>query len=134
MTMRTRYLMLGLVSLLVFTQAAEAQKAKAPRRDRNLIRLEEIEQAQSKNPTQSVYDLIRRLRSVWLMSRGNQSVTGASGGVVIYMDNALLGTVDELHSIPVDRVQEVRFLSASDATTRFGTGVPAGAIEVITKK
>ena len=43
-------------------------------------------------------------------------------------------TRDELALIPVSDVESIRRVSASDATTRFGTGFPAGAIEVRTRR
>jgi len=34
----------------------------------------------------------------------------------------------------IETITEIRYLSPSDATTRYGTGYPAGIIEIITKK
>ena len=48
------------------------------------------------------------------------------------MDNVRMGGVDFLLNIPLDRVTEIRYFDASDATTKWGTGVAGGAIEVIT--
>jgi hypothetical protein len=42
--------------------------------------------------------------------------------------------VDPLRSFKVGDVREARRLSASDATTRFGTGMTAGAILIVTKR
>jgi hypothetical protein len=36
--------------------------------------------------------------------------------------------------VSTDRVKEVRFLNARDATTRYGTGHPIGAIEITTRR
>jgi hypothetical protein len=35
-----------------------------------------------------------------------------------------------LKTIPASQVQEIRYLSARDATTRYGLDVPAGVLEV----
>lgn len=75
----------------------------------------------------SVYDAIGRLRPDWLRGRG-----GALPAVM--MDgNRQGGGMDVLRSLRVVDVQELRFMNASDATTRYGTGFQGGAILVTTK-
>jgi hypothetical protein len=44
------------------------------------------------------------------------------------------GGLDVLEGLYVREIQEMRFLSASDATTRYGTGYPGGIIEVVTRR
>ena len=78
--------------------------------------------------TSNVYDAVRRLRPEWLRVRGT---TG--GAIIAYMDGVRQGTVDALERIPVQRAITVRFVSATDATMRWGTGHTAGAIEVLTR-
>jgi hypothetical protein len=51
---------------------------------------------------------------------------------VVYLNNLRLGTPDQLSTMPADGVTEVRWLSAIDATTRYGTGHAGGAILVFT--
>jgi len=51
----------------------------------------------------------------------------------VIVDGMPRGELDALRSISVFEIQELRFLNSGDATTRFGTGYAAGAIEVITK-
>ncbi len=128
--MRARHLMLGLVGLVVFTHAAQAQKAKPPRRDRDKISVEEIAE---KSTAQNALDLIKVLRPQWLTSRGSTTILMQEIGVVVYRDGSKLGSVDELSSIPANQIKEMRHYSAGDATLRFGTDHPSGAIEVETK-
>ena len=52
----------------------------------------------------------------------------------IFLDGVQVGDVESLRSLRTDGVQELRFLSARDATTRFGTGYMAGVIEIITRR
>jgi hypothetical protein len=52
---------------------------------------------------------------------------------MVYMNNVRVGDVSYLHDIPVESVEEVSFLNASDATTRWGIGVAGGAILVISR-
>ena len=46
------------------------------------------------------------------------------------MEEAPFGNVNDLRSMDAAEIDELRFLGAADATTRFGTGYPAGAILV----
>lgn len=93
-----------------------------PRRDPNLITRAEL----SEYTFPSTYDAIRRLRPRWLQSRGG-------GAPEAILDGTRLGGPDQLRSINVVDIVSIRYLSASDATTRYGTGFPNGAIEVRTR-
>ena len=106
---------LFLLQLVAGVSAAEAQG----RRNRNVITQEEIE----KSSATDAYDLIKRLRPQWFTRRGVASgrvTTDAGGGlddraeVVAYVDGIRTG---DLTAIAVELIKEVRFLSASDATT-----------------
>lgn len=80
-------------------------------------------------PESTAYDAIRRLRPRWLRRRGTRNELA-----VVYQDNFRLGELDQLRSIMIEQVAEIRFISASDATTRWGTGHSGGAIQVITQR
>ena len=73
-------------------------------------------------------DVVRRLRPAWLRVR--------SGGdqPVVYIDRTRRGGLELLNSLAIEVVQEMSYMSASDATTRFGTGHRGGAILVTTKR
>jgi hypothetical protein len=64
---------------------------------------------------------------------GYTDAAAATAGVVVYMDDTRLGEVASLSTIPAGRVREIRYISASDATTRWGTGHSSGVIQVIMK-
>lgn len=82
----------------------------------------------------SAYDAVQRLRPEWLVSRGATSLTRSGGGrVAVYMDGIRFGEADSLHNIRVGDLREIRYLTGSEATTRFGTGVPGGVIHVLTR-
>jgi hypothetical protein len=79
----------------------------------------------------SAFEAIQRLRPRWLQSR-NQSRTGFFP--TVHVDGAVRGQGEEvLASILSSDVEEMQFLSAADATTRFGTGYFSGAILIKTK-
>ena len=74
------------------------------------------------------YEAARRLRPAWLQARGRSHLP------VIYRDNARWGSDPRsLENIRIDAVRQMRFLSASDATTRYGTGFAGGVILVVTR-
>lgn len=95
----------------------------------------------------SVYDLVYSLRRNWLNVRGIETLSEAprtveSNGqqitiagepqLIVYLDNTRLGTISELHSLPVAGVMEVRYFDGPQATYRWGSGHSHGAIVVVT--
>lgn len=83
----------------------------------------------------STYELVQRLRPQWLRPRGSFSAVSPEASLpVVYSDGMRLGGLERLRDITPNDVAEVRYLSAADATTRFGTGHAGGVIEVITKR
>ena len=76
----------------------------------------------------AVIDVIRRLRPRWLQIRGT------TGYPQPFLDGARLGNVlDEFERINASDVEAIRYLSASEATLKYGTNFPAGAIEVTSR-
>jgi hypothetical protein len=122
---------------LALCTAGVAEGQQRPRRDRNLISQEELQQS----GTQDLYQAVRKLRPAWLSSRGATSIAPDGSGVVtkegallVYVDGQRRGELDELRAFPFEQAGEIRFLSADQATSRFGMGHPLGAIEVITRR
>jgi hypothetical protein len=84
----------------------------------------------------TVYQAIQRIRPTWLHARVS-TIRGSSGArypAQVFVDGMPRGELDVLNAMDIRDVQEIRFLSASDATTRFGTGYPGGIIDVIMKR
>jgi hypothetical protein len=84
----------------------------------------------------TAWDLIQRLRPAMLRPRAF-SLRGRGGGgvsVVAYLDNVRLTDLRSLQNVWREQVYEIRYVSASDATTRWGTGHASGAILVITRR
>jgi hypothetical protein len=101
-------------------------------RTRNLITQEEIEQANAR----TAYDLVQSLRPEYLRSRGVTSIRDdpRTGGLpVVYQNGTFYGPLESLGGINPGMIREIRYINARDATTRFGTNVPNGVIEIITK-
>lgn len=102
-----------------------------PRRDRNVITLQELESL----PSLSVHEAVQRLRPAWLRSRGPVSGGGATSSYPqVMMDGVILGDINTLKDFRTDNVQELRFMPPRDATTRLGTGYMAGVIEILTRR
>jgi hypothetical protein len=126
MTMRTLRVVLALF-LVIGTACATSGRTAAPRRDSELITIEELTATEAA----TMHQVIQRLRPNWLRSRGQVSIQSpAAGNPVVYIDDTRMGGVESLHSIIPSEVQEVRHLNAADATNRFGTGHAGGAIIV----
>jgi hypothetical protein len=101
-------------------------------RSRNLITQDEIQQSSAR----TAFELVQTLRPEYLRSRGMTSASdnAREGGLpVVYVDGVQYGSVASLTNIAPGTIREIRYLRAQDATTRFGTGVANGVIEVITK-
>jgi len=90
---------------------------RGPSRDRNLISAEEIADSDSRN----AYELIQRLRPLWLQSRGERSIRLGTE-IVVYQDGTMLGGIDLLEGIPIELVRSVRVLDSAEAGRLPGLG------------
>ncbi len=70
---------------------------------------------------------MRRLRPRWLRGRGGDLP-------VVYVEQVRRGELEVLERLVPEDVAELRFLSAGDATLRFGTNHAGGAILVSLKR
>ncbi|MEZ4414426.1 MAG: hypothetical protein R3E10_01605 [Gemmatimonadota bacterium] len=99
-------------------------------RSPNVIRSGDL----SEIPNGSAYDAIQRLRPRWLRTRGMSSVqSGSPDYAQVFIDNAPSGSLEALRRVVVQDVDSIVYMSASDATTRYGTGYTGGLIQVFTK-
>lgn len=99
---------------------------------RDLIVTAEIESYRTAGMT--AYDLIAHLRPEYLRNRGTDSIRRTSPPTAtVYVNGSTYGEIDALKSIDAGIVTQVQYLSASDATTRFGTDNTGGVILVSTK-
>ena len=122
----TRLLILAAFALV--TGLAGCGGGGGPRRDPNRITGEEM----ADYTTLSAVDLVRRLRPRWLQGRG--AGTGGQNTPQLIVDGARMGDAqDALRSLSVADIQEMQYLSAADATMRFGTNFVGGAIVVTSR-
>jgi hypothetical protein len=79
---------------------------------------------------QNALEVVQYLRPQMLRPR---SGAGAQA-VVLYLDDVRMNDLNGLSTVPTNRVREIRFINARDATTRWGTGHDSGVILVTTKR
>jgi hypothetical protein len=126
--MRILILALALAMLSVSgCVSAGSSSGSSPRPGRDVISREVLDSA----PSISAYQAVERFHRDWLRGRSSTLQT-ESGRVfaVVFVDGQRYGPLDTLHQIGTEVVQEIRFISPSDATTRYGTGYPGGIIMV----
>ena len=109
----------------------QATTTSAPRRDTNVITAEELATVTQGD----LYLAVQQLRPTFLQTRGATSTgVGTAPEVLqVYVNGIRTGDVSSLHQIQVIDVREVRRLSATEATQRYGTGHTMGAI-LVTRK
>jgi hypothetical protein len=114
--------------------------APRPRRrvDRNLITAEEI----AAHPARDLHELVRAIRPAWLRApaasttdirRGSENLPDVRARLVVMLDGARIGELEELRRIPITTVGEVRYLDSRDAVARFGGEFSGGAILVTSR-
>ena len=120
-----------LLSLVLGACVSGSASRPGPGSDTNVITEEEL----AAFPGTSAYDAVSRLRAQWLRGRSGtfRSETGRNYPQV-FVDGRPWGGIESLQQIDISQIGQIHFISAADATTRFGTGYPAGIIEVITKR
>ena len=96
----------------------------SPGGDPNVITQAQIAELNVSN----AQDAVRRLRPNWLRSRGVDEEP------VVYVDAARRGGTRVLSTISVEMIEEIRYLSGPNATTRLGTGHRGGAILITTRR
>ena len=79
----------------------------------------------------SLWEAINTLRSRWLRPQRGSTLTGPTYARVV-VDGTVRLELDELHRLSSSNAETIRYLSAPEATIRYGTGYPGGVIEVTT--
>lgn len=70
---------------------------------------------------------IERLRPRWTQSRAGDSP-------VLYVDGSRRSSMQDLQTMRLNDIEQMEFMNAGDATTRYGTGHAGGAIMVTTRR
>jgi hypothetical protein len=136
---------LGSAGCASSSSPATASASSGPKPSSTLITADEIARVSVVNG----YEAVQKLRPALLSQRQIASLQGqggmgkgappikgtdvAAGQVVVYMDGTRLGDVEQLRGITAASIATLRYYSASEAQTKWGSNHPAGAIEVISK-
>ena len=104
-------------------QTATAVRRGGP----NLILRAELEEYRGESAYRTI-DLIRRR---WVRPIRSSAARSVYARVVI--DGSRRRELSDLRSMSVDAIETMRYLSATDATTKYGTGYLGGVIEVTTR-
>jgi hypothetical protein len=119
-----------LFAALLSASCASGGSGDSSRTTRDIIGLEEIQSVEVAN----AFELIQRLRPEMLRPRATLGLGGSQVTPTVYLDGVRAGELDQLASVSKDALREVRYISAADATTRFGTGHTGGAIMILTRR
>ncbi len=126
MGLRIRSVVVGIVFATMLGESACASGGGQGGRQRrlwNVITFEELDGLD----VADCHEAIQRLRPAWLRPRARR------GMPEVVLDGVpLRADIHALVGIQLNGVREIRFLSALDATTRFGRGYLNGAILVTT--
>lgn len=128
-------------ALVVLTVACSSPKSSVsggPKPGPNLITADEIARVN----VQNAYEAVQKLRPAMLRPRqiasfgqgGVKNGRTVAGEVLAYVDNTRLGDVEQLRQISVASISAVRYFSASEAQTKWGSGHAGGVIEVLTRR
>ena len=96
----------------------------------DLITLEQIEAL----PEGTAFSVVQRYRSSWLRARtqatfGNPTPAYAE----VFLDEMRFGDINSLGRINSSSIESIEYISATDATTRYGTGYMGGIIRINTR-
>ncbi len=89
----------------------------------------------SKTSALNAYEAVQRLRPQFFKDRGGTSILRPQSRTpVVVFDDRPLGDMSTLRDISINIVYEIRYLSASQAQVKYGSGYPAGAIVVVSAR
>jgi len=109
--------------------------ASAPTTDRSmnlqLITQQEIE----KTNAQNAYEVVRKLRPNYLVSRGKVTINGSEDRTTpnVYLNGQFLGPTEMLASVPVSSIAEIRLYHAGEVPAKWEQNNPSGLIAIKTK-
>ena len=116
--MKTKLILL--FSLILFVSCASSGAERKPSRPRNFISFEEI---QSLSGAFTAKDVGVLARPFWLRGLAGYDPS-------VYINSIEMGGVESLENVSIQAIQEMKYLSPSEATTMYGTNNMGGAIEI----
>ena len=96
----------------------------------DLITREQVEML----PDGTAFTVIQRFRSGWLRARTQGTFGNASPAYAeVFVDEMRYGDINSLNRISSTSIESIQYISATDATTRYGTGYMGGIIRINTR-
>ena len=123
--------LLGILVVVLAAACGSTSGRSTQGGDPNVIEIDELARVR----VATAYDIVQQLRPRFLQRRGQVSIANPDAGyAMVRLDAAPMGTLAQLRNIPAEIVQRIEFISAADATTRWGTGHSGGVILVTTRR
>lgn len=126
--MRQRHKLLAGAAVFFLAACSSAPTGTSAQGDRRLLTAAQI----SATGYEDAYKVVENLRPNWL-KQGDAMSLGSLGEVRVYLDGDQLGGPDRLRDIPAKTIEEMRWLSVMEATTR-GLNRNAAVIMVTSRK
>jgi len=117
---------LACVALAACAACAATSSASSSRGGANLLTQADLLQTN----TASVFEAIQQARPQWLQARGAGRI-GEPAEVLVFVNDAPAGDIGVLRSWRITDILDVRFLTATDAATRYGTTAESGGVIVM---
>lgn len=125
--MRTRFTMTLLLLLVLAGCTTSSGGSSEPRRNRNILTESEL----SSMLQFTAWDAVQRLRPMWMRPGGVRNSANPAGQYPhVFVDGAPYGQMEILRSLRVINIREMRYISSTDATIRYGGEYGGGVILV----
>lgn len=118
------------VAVLIFVTGCGTSGPAKSRKDPRRISTEELQEARRKG-YQNAYELVRNYRPQWLVKRGRNSLNRETP-IWVYVNGSQLGAPAALRQVTLLSVTAIRFVSASEASNRYGMDHDNGVIAIET--
>ncbi len=112
-------------AIVAISGCAHTTQLDEPRPRNNVLTRDEIVAA----PVSNAYEAIDRLRPSFLRPHATGG-RPATAYAIVFIDGVRRGALDVLRSVAANTIKEIRYLTAADATTRYGLDIEGGVIDV----
>jgi len=122
--------MLTLAAVIACASSGSGTSSARPHREPNLITEQEIAASGETN----ALDVVTKLRPMFLKTRGRSTVNaGGSEYASVFVDGQFYGGLSSLRTINVSLIHEIRYLSGTEAVSKYGMRYGSGAVDVKSK-
>jgi hypothetical protein len=119
----------ALALLALLTAACSSTGGSSGGGNPDLITREQVDML----PEGTAFTVIQRFRSSWLRARTQGSFGNTEPAyAMVFVDEMRYGDINSLTRISSTEIESIQYISATDATTRYGTGYMGGIIRINT--